>query len=205
MAASGELVEFPGGRPPPRRVGLERLLRPATEGRGFSGRPLGRDTLEELHALMALSPGMAEASPARVLFVTSPAGKTRLAPGLPASARDAAVTAPACAVVAYDANFAEQLIAFVGERPPGGSCFDRPGTLRAAAMRNSVLQGAYLALSARALGLEVAFVHGFDGPGLAQEFFRDPDMQVIFVAALGYPLEHACQPTASVVVAPPKR
>jgi nitroreductase len=205
MAQSGELVEFPGGRPPPGLVGLERLLRPATEGRGFSGRPLRRDTLEELHALMAVSPGMAEASPARVLFVTSPAGKTRLAPRLPAHARDAAVAAPACAVVGYDAHFAEQLIAFVGDGP-GGSCFDRPGTLRAAAMRNSVLQGAYLALSARALGLEVAFVHGFDGPGLAEEFFRDPDMQVIFVAALGYPPGPSRQPPARGVPAgPPKR
>jgi 3-hydroxypropanoate dehydrogenase len=207
MAEVGELVEFPGGRPPAGLVGLERLLRPATDGRGFSGRPLGRDTLEELHALMAVSPGMADASPARVLFVTSPAGRTRLAPRLPARARDAAVTAPACAVVGYDAHFAEQLIAFVGDGPPGGSCFDRPATLRAAAMRNRVLQGAYLALSARALGLEVAFVHGFDGPGLADEFFRDPDMEVIFVAALGYPLEHDRHPPAAdgVCAGPPKR
>jgi nitroreductase len=141
-----------------------------------------------------------------VLFITSPAAKTRLAPRLPAGARDAAVTAPACAVVGYDVHFAEQLIAFVGDGPAGGSCFDRPGTLRAAAMRNSVLQGAYLALSARALGLEVAFVNGFDGPGLAGEFFRDADMEVIFVAALGYPLEHARQsPAGGVFGVPPKR
>jgi nitroreductase len=55
-------------------------------------------------------------------------------------------------------------------------------------MRNRVLQGAYLTLSARALGLDTAFVQGFDGRALAGEFFRGANMAAIFVAALGYPI-----------------
>jgi hypothetical protein len=55
-------------------------------------------------------------------------------------------------------------------------------------MRNGVLQGAYLTLSARALGLDVTLFHGFDPRTLAGEFFKGANMSAIFVAALGYPL-----------------
>lgn len=187
MTAVGELVEF-GARAAHGVPPLERLLRPSAEGRGFSARPVPLATLEELHALMAVSPGMTGASPTRVLFVTSPAAKARLARHLAPRGRDAAVLAPACAVVGYNHEFAEQLIAFVGDGVAGASCFDRPETLKAAAMRNGVLQGAYLALSARALGLEANFLHGFDGAGMAREFFGEASVSATFVAALGYPM-----------------
>ncbi|MGZ6017793.1 MAG: hypothetical protein ACXWKO_03915 [Phenylobacterium sp.] len=188
MAAIGELFEVSAGRPPQGVLGLERLLRPPSEGRGFSARPVALDILEELQALMAVGPGMTGASPTRMLFVSTPSAKARLAQRLSPRTRDAAVLAPVCAVVGYDREFAEQLIAFVGDGIDGESCFERPAALRAAAMRNSVLQGAYLALSARSLGLEAAFLHGFDGAAVAQEFFRDPGVSAIFVATLGYPL-----------------
>lgn len=192
MTGPGELIAFRGRVPPP-ALRLEQLLRPAAEGRVFADRPLALDTLEELHALMAVGPGMAGASPTRVLFVTTPSAKARLAPHLPPQAREAAVLAPACAVVGYDRLFAEQLLAFVGDGVAGESCFDRPGALKAAAMRNSVLQGAYLALSARALGLEVHFMRGFDGPAVAAEFFRQASVSAIFVAGVGYPLQPALE------------
>jgi nitroreductase len=187
MAETGELIAFPSVRAPTGVLSLDRLLRPLAQGREFADRAIPREVLDELHALMAVSPGATGASPTRVLFVTSPAAKARLARHLPPRARDMAVLAPACAVVAYDRDFAEQLIAFVGDGAAGEPCLERPGVLRATAMRNSVLQGAYLALSARALGLEAAFVRGFDGTALAAEFFRTPGLSAIFLAALGYP------------------
>jgi 3-hydroxypropanoate dehydrogenase len=187
MAQAGRVVEFTGGRTPV--PSLERLLRPEGEGRGFTARPVTLDVLEELHALMAVGPGMTGASPTRLLFLTSPAAKARLALQLPAGGGDAARLAPACAVIGYDHDFAEQLLAFAGDGVAGESCFDDPGRLRSAAMRDRVLQGAYLTLSARALGLDVKFFHGFDAHALAGEFFRGANMSAIFVAALGYPLE----------------
>lgn len=186
MAIMGERVEAPGRAQGV--LGLERLLRPPVEGRAFSTRAVDGEALEELHALMAVGPGMTGASPTRVLFIATPPAKARLAQRLAPRTRDVAMLAPACAVLAYDRDFAEQLLAFAGDGAAGVSCFDRPGALRAAALRNSVLQGAYLALSARALDLEVAFLHGFDGAAVASEFFREPSVRAIFVAALGYPL-----------------
>jgi nitroreductase len=188
MSSMGEVVEVHAGRMSQGAIGLERLLRPPAEGRAFSARPVSFEVLEEIQALMAVSPGMTGASPTRMVFIATPSAKARLAGRLAPRTRDTAVLAPVCAVVGYDRDFAEQLIAFVGDGVGGQSCFDRPGALRAAAMRNSVLQGAYLALSARALGLEALFLHGFDGTAVAGEFFGDRSVSAIFVAALGYPL-----------------
>jgi nitroreductase len=188
MSSMGELVEVHRGRTPQGVTGLERLLRPPAEGRAFSARPVALEALEELQALMAVSPGMTGASPTRVLFVATPSAKARLAARLAPRTRDTAVLSPVCAIVGYDREFAEQVIAFVGDGVDGESCFDRPGALRATAMRNSVLQGAYLALSARALGLEAVFLHGFDAAAVAGEFFGGHGLSAIFVAGLGYPL-----------------
>ncbi len=188
MVVPGKVVEIPDGRSGAHVPGLERLLRPAAEGRGFTARPVTLDVLEELHALTATSPGMTDASPTRLLFLLTPAAKGRLVAHLPPASRDRVLLAPACAVIAYDHDFAEQLLAFVGDGAAGESCFDAPGRLRGAALRNRVLQGAYLTLSARVLGLDTAFIHGFDGRAVAGEFFRGANMSAIFVATLGYPV-----------------
>jgi 3-hydroxypropanoate dehydrogenase len=187
MSDGGRVIDIRRGRTGPSVPSLERLLRPSGEGPGFTARPVPLDVLEELHALMAVGPGMSGASPTRLLFLTSPAARARLSLHLPPASRDAAVLAPACALIFYDHGFAEQLMAFVGDGVAGESCFDLPSRLRSAAMRNGVLQGAYLTLSARALGLDTIFFHGFDAHALGGEFFKDASMRAIFAAALGYP------------------
>jgi hypothetical protein len=160
------------------------------EDPAFASRPVEPDTLEELHTLMGLGPAQADCSPARVLFTISEAAKQRLARHLAPADRNAATLAPACAIVGYDRAFAEQLIEFMPGRRPHGSCFDQPGATAAAAVRNGVLQGAYLTVAARALGLEAAFARNFDRTGVAAEFFRGLGVTPIFVARLGYPLRN---------------
>jgi 3-hydroxypropanoate dehydrogenase len=164
---------------------LEGLLTGPAEAPSLGPQPVARETLEELHALMALGPGMAEASPTRLLFLASEAAKARLAANLAPAERAAARRAAACAVVGYDRDFAEQLVGFL---PGGGAaCFERPGAAAETARRNGMLQGAYLAVAARALGLEAAFVGSFDRTGVAAAFFAGSAIAPIFVARLGYP------------------
>ena len=169
-----------------RRPSLEVLLGGLTEDPVFAPAPVPADVLEELHTLMGLGPGLADCSPARVLFAVSEAAKARLVRHLAPTDRDACSLASACAIVGYDREFAEQLIEFMPSRRASGSSFDRPGAAAAAAVRNGVLQGAYLVVAARSLGLEVAFVRNFDRTGVAAEFFRALPVAPIFVARLGY-------------------
>src|ERR1700760_1977067 len=105
MSIVGSVVDFPGA---PLGPSLHSLLRPSGEDRAFARRAVGLDTLEELHALMAVGPGMTGASPTRLLFATTPAARARLAPRLAPRDREAAVLAPACGIIAYDHGFAEQ-------------------------------------------------------------------------------------------------
>src|ERR1700753_4098511 len=99
MDIQNSVVEFPGA---PFGSSLHSLLRPAREDRAFARRPVGVDALEELHALMAVGPGMTGASPTRLLFATTPAAKARLSACLAPRDREAAVLAPVCGVIAYD-------------------------------------------------------------------------------------------------------
>ena len=183
--AMGELVLLPDGELI-RRPSLAGLLKGLAEDPSFAPRTIAADTLEELHTLMGLGPAQADCSPARVLFAISEAAKAQLARHLAPADRDAARLAPACAIIGYDRDFAEQLIEFMPSRRSGGSCFDRPGATAAAAVRNGVLQGAYLAVAARAVGLEAAFVRNFDRTGVAAEFFPRLAVTPIYVARLGY-------------------
>ena len=185
---AGELVLLPDGELV-KRPSLESLLSGLAEAPSFASRPVPADALEEVHTLMGLGPGLADCSPTRMLFLTSEAAKARLARSLAPSDRDAALLAPACAIVAYDRQFAEQLIEFMPSRRGASSCFDRPGATAAAAVRNSVLQAAYLTVAARSVGLEVGFMRNFDRTGLAAEFFRGA-FTAIYVARLGYPARH---------------
>jgi 3-hydroxypropanoate dehydrogenase len=156
--------------------------------------PVPRDALEQLHALMSVGPSMVDASPTQVLFLTSERAKDRLAPHLGVAARREALAAPACAVVGYDLEFAEQLVEFLPHVAGAPSCFDRPEVVRQTAVRNGTLQGAYLIVAARALGLEAAAIDDFHAEGVSVEFFRGARVRATFLCNLGYPAETSRPP-----------
>ena len=143
----------PGRTSPASRRALGKVLHSAPAHPAWSHDPILRDTLEQLHALMGLGPTMIDASPTRVLFLTSSAAKARLSPHLPDRTRGEVLAAPACAIVGYDVDFAEQLVEFLPRAPAVRSCFDDPEVVRLTATRNGALQGAYLIVAARSLGL----------------------------------------------------
>jgi nitroreductase len=170
-------------------LGLNGLLRPTATNLTFAARALPSDLLEELNALMAVGPGMTGSSPTHMALATTAADKARLAEALDPAQQAAVLDAPACAVIAYDQDFAEQMLAFAADGLDGRSCLDAPAKLRAAVLRNSVLQGAYLAVSARTLGVEAIFLPNFDAAAVTAAFFPEPGLEVIFIAALGFPAE----------------
>jgi 3-hydroxypropanoate dehydrogenase len=186
MSPSPRLIPLQSERP---ALGLDRLLRPSSEAVPLAPRALPHELLAELQALMAVGPGMTGSSSTRMEIVTSAADRARLAEALDLASQAAALEAPACTVIAYDREFSEQMLAFAAEDLDGRSCFDDSARLQAAVLRNSLLQGAYLAVSARALGLELNFLQGFDAAGLAADLFSEPGLEVIFIATLGFPAD----------------
>jgi 3-hydroxypropanoate dehydrogenase len=173
----------------PSRRALGKVLHVAPAHPKWSDAPIPRDVLEQLHALMSLGPAMVDASPTRVLFLNSGVAKARLAPLLPDRTRDEILAAPVCAVVGYDVDFAEQLVEFLPRSTAIRSCFDDPDVVRQVAARNGTVQGAYLIVAARSLGLEAAAFPDFDEAGVSFEFFRAPRVRANFLCSLGYPAE----------------
>jgi 3-hydroxypropanoate dehydrogenase len=127
---------------------------------------------------------MVDASPTQVLFLTSREAKARLAPYL---GRGAGAKTPAFGIVGYDVDFAEQLVDFLPHVAGAPSCFDRPEVVRQTAIRNGTLQGAYLIVAARTLGLEASPLTDFDPQAVSSEFFRGGRVRATFVCGLGFP------------------
>jgi nitroreductase len=171
--------------PFPKKAGgpdLGRLFQAATPTAAWSPREVTRETLDELHALASLCPASAPRPPAAVLFVTSEPAKVRLLRHAPIRQRHRVLLAPVCAVVGYDPTFAEHLV--IASAPKL-----RRSAIRETARRTAELQGPYLVLAARTLGLEASPLEGFDLAGLTREFFPGSPMVASFLCALGYPLD----------------
>jgi 3-hydroxypropanoate dehydrogenase len=183
----GSLVRLDPLRVRPQPRSLNQVLHATRAHPTWAPMPISRDVLEQLHALMSVGPSMVDASPTQVLFLTSEGAKERLAPHLGATVRAAAMAAPVCAVIGYDVEFAEQLVEFLPHVAGAPSCFDRPEVVRQTAARNGALQGAYLIVAARTLGLEAAALDDVHAEGVSFEFFRASRIRTTFVGALGYP------------------
>lgn len=166
---------------------LDRLFRTARTFNGWLDRPVSDDTLREIHDLMKFGATSANCWPMRVVFVRTAEGKERLKPHLMDANVDKTMAAPVTAIIAHDLDFPETLPVrfphtdarswFVGNEP----------LIEATAFRNGSLQGAYLMLAARALGLDCGPMSGFDPDGVNQAFFADrPRVKTNFLCNLGY-------------------
>jgi nitroreductase len=171
---------------------LDRLFRSARSVHSFKADPVTDDTLRHLYDLVKWGPTAFNAQPARFVFVRSAEGKQRLAPALSAGNRDKTLAAPATVIVAYDSKFFERL--------PENSAraFDLlsadTALAEATAFRNGTLQGAYLLIAARALGLSVGPMSGFNPDAINREFFPDGRYRANFLANIGYADDSAPRP-----------
>lgn len=167
---------------------LDRLFRTARSRNGWVEETLPESTWRELYDLFKWGPTSANTSPGRFVFVTSPEGKARLGPLL-SEANRKALGAPAICIVAYDLEFTAQVPRLFPHNPGAANWFGdsaaHPGRLSAASL-NATLQGAYLILAARALGLDCGPMLGFDRDGVDREFFADTPWRTDFLVALGH-------------------
>src|SRR6266478_8787433 len=151
---------------------LNALFREARTYATWQPRPVADQTLRDLYDILKWAPTSANAAPARFAFLRSKEAKERLHPALAAGNVEKTMTAPVTVIVAYDMRFYDQLPKLFPHSPGMATLFaSNPELVEATAKRNSSLQGAYLILAARALGLDCGPMSGFDPPKVDQEFF----------------------------------
>ena len=149
------------------------------------GGTIDDDTLRRLYDLVKWGPTSANASPARFVFVKSPEAKQKLAPALSEGNRDKTLAAPVTVIVAHDLGFYEKL-PYLFPHADAKSWFEgNEENTRATAFRNGSLQGAYLILAARALGLDTGPMSGFDNAKVDAAFFAGTRVKSNFLVNLG--------------------
>jgi len=165
---------------------LDTLFRDARSFSYWLDKPVSDEQLHALYELMKWGPTAANCNPARLVFVKSPEAKARLAPCLSEGNVAKSMSAPVVAIVAMDMEFYEQLPRLFPHTDARSWYAGKPEAIRSAAFRNSSLQGAYLIMAARSLGLDCGPMSGFDAQKLDATFFPDRPWQSNFICALGY-------------------
>ncbi|PSC04816.1 malonic semialdehyde reductase [Alsobacter soli] len=166
---------------------LRQLFLDARTYNAFLSTPVPDDLLRRLADLVKLGPTAANASPARIVFVKSPEAKQKLAPALSEGNRDKTLAAPVTAIIGYDLEFYDKLPKLFPHNLTARSWFEgKPAAIEETGFRNSSLQGAYLILAARALGLDCGPMSGFDKAAVDAAFFPDGKVKSNFICNLGY-------------------
>ena len=158
---------------------LKQLFLDARTTNKFQPTPVDDAKLRELVDLMKWGPTSMNAQPGRIVFVRSPEAKARLKGALMGGNVDKTMAAPVTAIVAYDTQFP----AMPGARD---MFHGNAGLIEVTGLRNSSLQGAYLILAARALGLDAGAMSGFNNAAVDAAFFPEGKWKSNFLINLGY-------------------
>jgi 3-hydroxypropanoate dehydrogenase len=185
---------------------LDQLFRKARTHNAFLDRPVSEATLRALYDLLKWAPTSANSNPARFVFVTSDAARERLRPALSPGNLDKTMAAPVTVIVGYDLAFYEKLPVLFPHVDARSWFAGKPDHILTTAFRNGTLQGGYLILAARALGLDCGPMSGFDNAKVDAAFFADGTVKSNFLCNLGYgdpaklmprhprlPFEEACR------------
>jgi 3-hydroxypropanoate dehydrogenase len=166
---------------------LDTIFRNARSQNGFLPKPVGPEQLRALYELMKWGPTTMNTQPARLVFVVSKEGKEKLRPALSPGNLDKTMSAPATVIVAHDLEFYNHLPRNFPNNPNAKSLFEgKTEFVERTALRNGSLQGAYLIVAARALGLDCGPMSGFDNAKVDAAFFPEGKVKSNFLCNLGY-------------------
>jgi 3-hydroxypropanoate dehydrogenase len=165
---------------------LDTLFRLARTHNKWQDRPVPEATLRAMFDLLKMAPTSANCSPARIVFVRSPEAKERLRPALAPGNVDKTMSAPVTAIIGHDMAFYEKLPQLFPHADARSWFVGKPEFSARAALLNGSLQGAYLMLAARSIGLDCGPMSGFDNARVDAEFFADTSVRSNFLCNLGY-------------------
>ena len=164
---------------------LDILLRSARSHGDFLDRPVSEASLRAAHDLMKWGPTTANSQPGRIFYLVSSESKQRLKPALSPVNAEKTMKAPAVALVAYDTRFFEHLPRLY-HNPDAINWYSPPDKAEINGFRNGTLQGAYLILALRAVGLDCGPMSGFDNAKVDAAFFPDGRLKSNFLINIGY-------------------
>ncbi len=165
---------------------LAQLFTEARTRNGWTSDPIPEAVLRELYDLVKFGPTAANTTPARFIFVSSPEARAKLAALSSGSNGPKILQAPVTVIIGYDLDFPETLDKLFPNAPGAKNWFGDPVAKETGALRNSSLQGGYFIMAARALGLDVGPMSGFDNAGVDAEFFAGTNIKSNFIASIGY-------------------
>jgi 3-hydroxypropanoate dehydrogenase len=168
-------------------AGLDLLFRKARTQNGWLDAPVTDEQLEAIYEVVRLGPTSANSCPARIVFLRTPEAKARLLPALSPGNVDKTKAAPVTAIIGYDLRLYERLPQLFPHRPEMKDPFAaNPRLAETTAFRNGALQGAYFMIAARAVGLDVGGMSGFDNGKVDAEFFPDGRVKSNFLCNVGH-------------------
>jgi 3-hydroxypropanoate dehydrogenase len=165
---------------------LDVIFRQARTRNGWQDRPVTTTLIQAVYDLMKWGPTSANCSPGRFVFITTQEGRERLKPFLSAGNVDKTMSAPCTVIIGNDHAFHERLPQLFPHTDARAWFVGNEALIDATAMRNGTLQGAYLMVAARALGLDCGPMSGFDNAGVDKEFFAGTKIRSNFLCNLGY-------------------
>ena len=169
------------------QAALNQIFFDAHTHNAWQDKPVPDELLHRLHDTLRMGPTSANSCPARIVFVKSREAKEKLDPALMEGNRAKSMAAPVTAIIGYDLRFYERMGKLFPNAPDARSWFDKDEqTAFTNAFRNGTLQGAYLIIAARALGLDCGPMSGFDNALVDQLFFAGTSVKSNFLCNLGY-------------------
>jgi 3-hydroxypropanoate dehydrogenase len=165
---------------------LDILFREARSYNRWAAETVSDEVLHRLYELLKFGPTSANSTPARFVFVKSAEAKSKLVACVSPGNVTKVEQAPVTVIVAMDEKFHEKLPTLFPQRPGMAEMFKDAAFAQATMMRNSSLQGAYLILAARALGLDCGPMSGFDHAKVDAAFFAGTPLKSNFICALGH-------------------
>jgi 3-hydroxypropanoate dehydrogenase len=167
---------------------LDQLFTRARTFNGFLDKEVPDDLVRRLYEIARWGPTSANMNPGRFLFLKSREARERISPLMFETNREKVLRAPLCVIVARDPAYLDylpQLMPTVHQliRPNFEAI---PGAVADTLLRNATLQGAYLTIAARALGLDCSPMSGFDNAAVDREFFAENGWQSDYVINIGY-------------------
>ena len=165
---------------------LDTLFLAARSYNGWLDTPVSDAELERIWDLARMGPTSANCLPARIVWVKSEAAKASLAACVSPGNRAKVLAAPVTAVIGMDMAFYELLPELFPHDDARSWFADNDALIEATAFRNSSLQGAYLMLAARAIGLDCGPMSGFDVDQVTAAFFPDSTVRANFICSVGH-------------------